>query len=377
MSEYQYYEFQAIDRPLTEADRKALRAISSRAQITATSFTNSYEWGDFRGRPDELMAQWFDLHLYLANWGTRRLMIRWPARLIDAGRMEQMLEAVEWAEIKRAGEHVILDIHQQEEEPQWDQDDGAGWLDRLARLRADVLDGDLRLFYLLWLMEVQYENVSNETPEPMPGIGPLTDALDGLAEFFGIDQDLVAAAAEQSGDRFLEDAARTENVRHFVEELAEAEKTELLLRVIEGDVHVATEIKAKARRRLKVASSETPLRTAGDLLERARVVAAERERREAARAEAERKRRAEEEARARRARLVALRQRGEAVWREVETEIERRNAPGYEKAAGLLFDLKALADEQGTASDFRRRLARIREQHASKRRFIERLLDLA
>lgn len=31
MSEYQYDEFQAIDRPLAEADMRALRALSTRA----------------------------------------------------------------------------------------------------------------------------------------------------------------------------------------------------------------------------------------------------------------------------------------------------------------------------------------------------------
>lgn len=78
MSEYQYYEFQAIDRPLSEADRQALRDLSTRARITAISFTNSYEWGDFKGDPAKLMERWFDLHLYLTNWGSRRLMIRLP-----------------------------------------------------------------------------------------------------------------------------------------------------------------------------------------------------------------------------------------------------------------------------------------------------------
>jgi len=42
MSEYQYYEFLAIDRPLDRAAQDALRSISSRARITATSFTNHY-----------------------------------------------------------------------------------------------------------------------------------------------------------------------------------------------------------------------------------------------------------------------------------------------------------------------------------------------
>jgi hypothetical protein len=75
MSEYQYYEFIAIDRPLSEVDRRELRKLSTRARITATTFANSYGWGDFKGDPAELMRRWFDLHLYLANWGSRRLMI--------------------------------------------------------------------------------------------------------------------------------------------------------------------------------------------------------------------------------------------------------------------------------------------------------------
>jgi len=43
MSEYQYCEFQAVDRPLDRAAQDALRSISSRARITATSSINHYE----------------------------------------------------------------------------------------------------------------------------------------------------------------------------------------------------------------------------------------------------------------------------------------------------------------------------------------------
>ena len=48
MSERQYYEFQTIDRLLTEAERAEVEELS------------------------------FDAGLYLANWGTRRLMFRFP-----------------------------------------------------------------------------------------------------------------------------------------------------------------------------------------------------------------------------------------------------------------------------------------------------------
>lgn len=73
MSEYQYYEFLAIDRPLDADARATLRDISSRARITATSFTNSYQWGDFKGDPVALMEHWFDLHLYATNSGVHPL----------------------------------------------------------------------------------------------------------------------------------------------------------------------------------------------------------------------------------------------------------------------------------------------------------------
>ncbi len=41
MSEYQYYEFQAIDRPLTEQEMRELRAYSTRANITPTRFVKT------------------------------------------------------------------------------------------------------------------------------------------------------------------------------------------------------------------------------------------------------------------------------------------------------------------------------------------------
>jgi hypothetical protein len=78
MSEYQYYEFLALDRPLTEKQRAELRSISTRAEITATRFVNEYQWGDLKGDPRQMVERYFDAFLYLANWGTRQLMFRLP-----------------------------------------------------------------------------------------------------------------------------------------------------------------------------------------------------------------------------------------------------------------------------------------------------------
>ena len=48
MSEYQYYEFRTIDRPLTDRQMRELRAISTRAAISRRSFSNHYEDGDLK-----------------------------------------------------------------------------------------------------------------------------------------------------------------------------------------------------------------------------------------------------------------------------------------------------------------------------------------
>ena len=49
MSEYQYYEFRAIERPLTNKQVGELRRYSSRADITATSFLLSTTGATLRG----------------------------------------------------------------------------------------------------------------------------------------------------------------------------------------------------------------------------------------------------------------------------------------------------------------------------------------
>jgi hypothetical protein len=71
VSEYQYYEFAAVDRPLTTREQAEQRSLSTRADITATSFVNTYRWGNFKGDPSKLMERYFDAHLYLTNWHPR------------------------------------------------------------------------------------------------------------------------------------------------------------------------------------------------------------------------------------------------------------------------------------------------------------------
>lgn len=174
MSEYQYYEFLAVDRPLSAAQLAEVRALSTRARVTSTRFTNSYQWGDFRGSPDRMMERYYDAHLYVANWGTHRVMIRLPKHLLDLRTARQYCfeESVRaWS----SGRHVLLDLSSENEEGDWDED-AEDSLAALIGVRTELATGDLRSLYLAWLSalsgwelrEDDEEEFQSEVEPPVP-----------------------------------------------------------------------------------------------------------------------------------------------------------------------------------------------------------------
>jgi len=149
MSEYQYYEFLALDRPLTDKQRAELRSISTRAEITATRFVNEYQWGDLKGDPRKMMERYFDAFLYLANWGTRRLMFRLPRGALSSKTAERYCYT-DTASLIETGSHLILSLYV-DREPDDSWDEPGGQLAAMVQARAELSAGDLRLLYLAWL----------------------------------------------------------------------------------------------------------------------------------------------------------------------------------------------------------------------------------
>src|SRR5258708_23288910 len=135
MSEYQYYEFRAVDRPLDERELRMLRSLSTRGEITPTSFVNTYNWGDFKGDPDTLMEKCFDAFVYVANWGTRRLAFRLPRTLLRSKSLSACCRG-ESLRSRRAGEFVVIDFVTEKDPGDWEE--GEGWMASLIAVRADL-----------------------------------------------------------------------------------------------------------------------------------------------------------------------------------------------------------------------------------------------
>jgi hypothetical protein len=374
MSEYQYYEFQAIDRPLTEQEMRELRAYSTRATITPTRFVNHYEWGNFKGNTAIWMEKYFDAFLYLANWGQHELMFRLPRRLLDLAAAKQYCRG-ETATARGKGDFVILELSSDDEGGgDWD-DDGSGWLSSLMPLRADLASGDYRMLYLAWLLCVQAGELDDGTPEPPvpPGLGALTAPLKAFAEFLRLDQDLIAAAA--AGSPAEGEIVSDADVAGWVTALPESEKTAWLLRLASGQgVHLRAEL-LKTFRTSRGQAGVPPgkSRSVAEIVEAGEQHAEARRRSEVEREARERMRREQEAAAAREKHLASLAKREPEAWRQVDALIATKRPGDYEKAVQLLKDLADLGEKRGRQAEVRDRLARLRQEHARKATLLERL----
>ena len=376
MSEYQYYEFQTLDRRLTEREMQSLRSLSTRATITPTSFTNVYEWGDFRGSPAKLMEEFFDAFLYLANWGSRQVSFRFHEKAVDLKTLKYYCRG-QGAKVRKKGESIILDLTSEDEEGDFD-DDGEGRLPTFAALRDDIAAGDMRALYLCWLMTISAGEADDDEEEPPcpAGLRDLLERHESFMEFMRIDADLLAVAATNSPDANAESGPAA--MANWVAGLAAAEKDAFITEVLKGDD--AAGVRASLLRRFRSAVATTKAKAP-----RARKVA---ELRAAAAAHAEVRERAEREAAARRSaqqkrkteanrarRLAELAPREAEAWRTVDDLIAKKEPASYREAVKILLDLRDLATAGGRAAEVVTKVLDLHRAHVSKRSFLMHLTD--
>jgi hypothetical protein len=374
MSEYQYYEFTAVDKPLNEKEMQSLRNISSRAQITPTSFVNEYHWGDFKGNPLKLVEKYFDAFLYVANWGTRWMMLKVPRNLVDVDLVKKYCPG-DSAVIHEKGDHVIFEFTSETDDYEWEE--GEGWLSSLISLRADILNSDYRSLYLAWLFCAQMEEIEDDEPEPPvpPNLTNLNAPLKSFVDFMRIDTDLIDVAAENS----ISESRQTDPkaLKNWISNLPVSEKDDILFRLVKAPSrHLGTELMHRFQQTgSATANSKTDnqLRSVKDLISRAEQYAKERKRRAAekkARAQARKKR---ERALAREKYIESLAGREDHIWKKVAEFIDSKQPAKYDEAVKLLVDLRDLNKKIGTEKAFNRKYKTICENHRRKVSFLNRL----
>jgi hypothetical protein len=370
MSEYQYYEFQTCDRPLTAAEQAKIQKLSSRVQLSPHRAIFLYNYGDFRGKPVELVTAYFDIMFYIANWGTWQLIFRFPKALVDPQWFQPYgLNSV--VTLTETDEYLLLDVHIYEQESGGYWADGEGWLPRLLPLRDELLRGDCRLLYLTWLRMAaelagyELEDDPVEPPIP-PNLGQLSSGLQAFVELVGLDPDLVNAAAQHSSSQ---STATAPPLEARLSDLSAAEQKQFLLKLVRREPHVDLQL----IRRLQDLSGtpQTTLTAApgqrklSELVAIADKVSTARKQKEKA---AARKKRIRE--------LEALAPKAAQTWERVRQLITLKQAKPYDEATALLKDLRDLAEHQGQIPAFTQRLERLRADYSNRPALIKRLREI-
>lgn len=168
MSSYQYYEFQAIDQPLSPEEQRAVADLSSRVNPHPRRATFVYHWSGFPGNAEQVLARYYDAMLYMANWGSRQLMFRFPQNVLDLEAAQAYCRpryVVEFISFSTHDQYVVLNIDfRSEHSDYWLE--GEGSLDALVPLRDDILRRDYRALYLAWLKSLEVEDVLETVTEP-------------------------------------------------------------------------------------------------------------------------------------------------------------------------------------------------------------------
>ena len=374
MSEYQYHEWQAIDRVLTPEEQDAVNDLSSHIEVSSSRAVVTYHWSDFRHDPRQVLLKYFDAYFYLANWGSLRLMFRFPKELLDEADILPFC-VDDFITIEKVGNYQVLDLA-------FNPDDGGDWMEEEAslshfiRLRADLLEGDYRLLYLAWLKAMtfygdpydeEYEDDGSEVaeynrePPVPPGLKKLTPSLENFAQVFGINHFLVRVAAEASPD--LKNALVVD-YRELIGRLPREECDDFLARLAEGDPGVGLAL----RKRLGAYLPKAPYQPAGrrtiqQLLQRAEKLE-----------KAEEDRRAEAARQKHIAEMKALAAREAQVWQQVERILDtgRKIASVYDEATALLEKLYQLAKFQNRRDSFKMRFYHLAQKYGSRPSLIDR-----
>ena len=360
MSEYQYYEFQTIGSHLSEEAMEEMSDLSSRAEVSRTSAAFNYSYGDFPADPIKVLMRHFDALLYLANWGSRRLAFRFPISAVDYQALRRFAFS-ETISVTKTDAHVLVDMIL-EDEGDTDWIEGEGALDGVIGLYDDLLAGDYRALFLLWLQAAFMEGLGEEEegtklrlPPIPPGLRSLSGAHRTLMGFFGIDPDLVAATAPFSAP--IRQVTNEDLAREF-DAMAGIEHTRILRRMALGEspTSVATELRRKLRSAAlssqEAPSAPPPPASAGVLFAKARQSKVDFENEAKNRKEAERLRR-----------LAELDRNQARLWARVDELIAAKTTKAYDEAIGILRDLRDLALHQQQREAFVLRVEAIKAGH--------------
>jgi hypothetical protein len=369
MSEYQRYEFMTIDRPLTRVQLDAVNALSSHIEASTTHALIEYHWGNFKHNPIDVLHKFFDGFLYWANWGSPQLALRFPhgtlpVDLIDGYDLDDFVTFTQYPD------YDILDIHfgEMEAPDEWIEYE----LGSLIAIRDELMEGDLRALYIVWLasqsMRGSYDEEEEEddeisVPPVPPAFGTLTAAQQALAELLQVPQELLVATARHSNAA----VSSTDNdFAAWVKLLPPDRQYDYLVRLARNEPGLSRLLVKELRGLSQDKTRAMP--STGEHVSYATLLAESK----AIKAQLEREQR-EQEQLARQRHLQDIRDHQDDYWHQVDLAVMRSTGPGYDEAVRLLIELREVADHFKETQEFQERFRAWVRPHLRRPAFVKRL----
>ena len=371
MSEYQRYEFMTSDRPLTRVQLDAVNALSSHIEASSTHALIEYHWGDFKHDPLKVLHEFFDGFLYWANWGAPQLAFRFPHGILPADLIAGY-DFDDFVTFTRYPDYDILDIHfgEMEAPDEWIEYE----LGSLIAIRDELMEGDLRSLYIVWLAgqimmggydedEDEEEDWEISVPPVPPAFGTLTAAQQALAELFRVPQELLVAAARHSSAAV---SSTGDDVVAWVKLLPPARQHEYLVRLARNEPGLSRLLVRELRELSQDKTRTTP--PTGEHVTYATLLAESK----AIKAQLEREKREQEQV-ARQRHLQDIHDHQDDYWQQVELAVTRSTGTGYDEAARLLIELREVADHFKETQEFQERFRAWVRPHLRRPAFVKRL----
>jgi hypothetical protein len=371
MSEYQRYEFMASDRPLTRVQLDAVDALSSHIEASSTHALIEYHWGDFKHNPIDVLHEFFDGFLYWANWGAPELAFRFPHRtlpvdLIDGYDLDDFVTFTQYPD------YDILDIHfgEMEGPDEWI----AYELGSLIAIRDELMEGDLRALYIVWLAgqhmigndeeEEEDEEIPSVPPVP-PALGTLTAAQQALAELLQVPQELLGAAARHSSRAV---SSTNDDFVAWVKLLQPDRRNDYLVRLTRNEPGLSRLLVKELRELGQDKTRATP--PVGERVTYATLLAESK----TVKAQLEREMREQEQV-ARQRHLQDIHDHQDDYWHQVDQAVTRGTGTGYDEAVRLLIELRGAADQFKETQEFQERFRAWVRPHLRRPALVKRLQD--
>jgi hypothetical protein len=371
VSEYQYYRFERLAGYLDSKQREALRRISSRAEITATSFQVYYHYGDLKADTYEVVLKYFDIGFYYADWGSIDVYIKLPIGTIpdallgfDANGFH-VHETQEW-------QLLVFSIEDYYE--YFDDEHAEDFFQHLASLRDELMQGDYHLLYFTWLKALD----SNDELAAVPMIGfdfnHLSEAQLAFATLFDIPLALVKALALALAANPSHQPTQSQfQLEDWLNKLTETEKNNLLTAVFEQGQLTRHQALAMTKKEQLNKQETYQYWLSAEVIEPYIEMAKKQLKQQQAAALAQKM--AIEKA-AKEAALSEVYTQREYFWQQAQEQANRACASGYDQASRDLHQLAEAYQFKGEGAEFERCFKQFIANNNGRKALLNRLQDL-